>query len=132
MGKIRQTQVVKEYDQQTYAIIGAAMEVHKCLGAGFLEPVYQDALEIELTERSVPFEREKKLVISYKGKPLPGRYQADFVCFNDIIVELKALNGLGPIEESQILNYLKATGFRRGLLINFGTPRLQNRRFVNG
>lgn len=108
------------------------MEVHRHLGAGFLETVYQDAVEIELAERSIPFEREKKLSIAYKGKPLPSRYQADFVCLADIIVELKALDGLGPKEESQILNYLKATGFRRGLLINFGAARLQYRRFING
>lgn len=132
MGKIRQEPDVKENDPQTYAIIGAAMEVHKHLGPGFLETVYQDALEIELTERAVPFEREKKLTIFYKGKALPSRYQADFVGFGDIIVELKALDGLSSKEESQILNYLKATGFRRGLLINFGPPRLQHRRFVNG
>ena len=85
MGKIRQEPDVKENDPQTYAIIGAAMEVHKHLGPGFLETVYQDALEIELTERAVPFEREKKLTIFYRGKALPSRYQADFVGFGDII-----------------------------------------------
>lgn len=114
MSKIRRVLNENENDPQTYTIIGAAMEVHKQLGAGFLEAVYHDALEIELTEWVIPLERERKLNINYKGKPLPSRYQADFVCFGDIIVELKALDELGPREEAQIINYLKATGCRRG------------------
>ncbi len=119
-------------DPQTYAIIGAAMEIHRELGHGFLEPVYQDAAVIEFPHHSIPFEREVLLPINYKDTILPNRYRADFVCFSDIIVEFKALDHLTGIEEAQVLNYLKATGYRRGLLINFGTPSLQYKRLVWG
>ena len=117
-------------DPETYAIIGAAMAVHGELGHGFLEPVYQAALEQEFLTQRVPFEREVDIPVAYKGKPLGVSYRADFVCFGQIIVELKALQKLSGVEESQLLNYLKATGIRRGLLINFGTSSLQHKRFV--
>lgn len=117
-------------DQETYAIIGAAMAVHSELGHGFLEPVYQAALEQELLAQGVPFGREVGIPVSYKGRPLEVSYRADFVCFDRIIVELKALQKLSGAEESQQLNYLKATGFEKGLLINFGGPSLQHKRFV--
>ena len=117
-------------DPQTYAILGAAIEVHRELGAGFLEPVYQDALSIELRERGVPFAREVELAIMYKGEQLSCGYRVDFVCFDDIIVELKALTALTSREQSQLLNYLKATKLRRGLLINFGGRRLESKRMV--
>ena len=118
-------------DPQTHRIIGAAMAVHCELGSGFLEEVYQEALAIEFHEREIPFSREVELTISYKGQPLQKSYRADFVCFGDIVVELKALHRLSGKEKSQVLNYLKATGFERGLLINFGTESLQYFRLMN-
>jgi GxxExxY protein len=121
-----------ERDPQTYAIIGAAMEIHRQLGHGFLEPVYQDAAVIEFPLQQIPFEREVTLPIKYKNIILPSRYRADFVCFSDIIVEFKALARLSSVEEAQVLNYLKATGFRRGLLLNFGASSLQYKRLVWG
>ncbi len=119
-------------DSQTYAIIGACMEVHRQLGHGFLEAVYQEAAGIEFSRQSIPFEREVNLPVQYKGVALPTKYRADFVCFSDIIVEFKAIADLASADEAQILNYLKATGFRRGLLINFGSPSLQTIRRVWG
>src|SRR5438874_13690145 len=112
----------QEKDPRTYAIIGAAMEVHKQLGCGFLEPVYQEAMEIELAARGIQFQRQVELVIAYKGKPLRCTYRADFICFESIVVELKALAKLGGSEMAQIINYLKATSIKLGLLINFGAP----------
>src|SRR5262245_57375154 len=106
---------------EVYAVIGAAIEVHRELGHGFLEPVYQEAMEIELRDRGVPFEAQKSLFIRYKGRPLKKEYVADLICYGQIIVELKALEQLSGKEEAQILNYLKATGLRVGLLINFGS-----------
>jgi GxxExxY protein len=117
-------------DPQTYAIIGAAMEVHRELGCGFLEAVYHDAMEIEFIDRGLPYEREVDLPIYYKGRLLPSRYRADFVCFGNVIVELKAIKTLGDIERAQCLNYLKSTGFHRALLINFGAISLEYERFV--
>ncbi len=118
-------------DPETYAIIGAAMEVHRELGSGFLEAVYQDAIELELTERAIPSIREYPIPIHYKGRSLNTPYRADFVCYEDIIVELKTIKALGDIETAQVLHYLKATGFRRALLINFGSPRLEYKRYIN-
>jgi GxxExxY protein len=119
-----------ETDPRTYAIIGAAMEVHRQLGCGFLEPVYQEALAIELGKREVPFRREIKLPIHYKGELLDTAYCVDFICFDSVVVELKALVRLSGTEEAQVLNYLKATGYEVGLLLNFGTRSLEHRRFV--
>lgn len=116
---------------EVFAIIGAAMEVHRVLGSGFLEPVYQEALEIESTSRLLPFVSQKILHITYKDCLLKKEYIADFVYYNQIIVELKALDKLAGREESQILNYLKATKMKVGLLINFGSsPKLEWKRFV--
>jgi GxxExxY protein len=120
-----------ERDPQTHAIIGAAMEVHRQLGRGFLESVYHEALSIEFAARSIPCSRELELPIFYKGNRLACFYRADFVCFENIIVELKALVDLTGVERSQIINYLKATTFDRGLLLNFGSERLQFERFVS-
>ncbi len=119
-------------DPQTYAIIGAAIEVHKQLGHGFLEAVYQEAAAIEFAQRAIPFEKEVSLPIKYKGALLSTHYRADFVCYSEIIVEFKAISVLSNTEEAQVLHYLKATGFRRGLLINFGAPSLQYKRLVWG
>ncbi|MBN1639312.1 MAG: GxxExxY protein [Ignavibacteriales bacterium] len=118
------------HEKETYKIIGACIEVHKELGCGFLEPVYQEALELEFVEQGLPFEREKLLEISYKGKTLTKEYKADFICFDKIIVELKALSKLTSDHEAQLLNYLKATGFELGLLINFGTQKLEHKRMI--
>ena len=106
------------------------MEVHRQLGCGFLEPVYQEALAIEFTKRDIPFAKEAKLHLAYKGEPLHASYSADFICFNSVVVELKALSRTGGIEEAQVINYLKATGHEVGLLLNFGTRSLEHRRFV--
>lgn len=116
---------------EVFQIVGAAIEVHRELGCGFLEPVYQEALEIELHTRGIPFSAQEELTILYKNQPLKKLYIPDFICFGQIIVELKALDRLSGKEESQILNYLKATNLRVGLLINFGSVgRLEWKRFV--
>jgi GxxExxY protein len=119
-----------ENDPNTYAIIGAAMEVHRQLGCGFLEPVYQEALSLELDQRHIPFRREVKLRLDYKGHRLDAKYSVDFVCFDSVVVELKALTRLSGTEEAQVINYLKATGYEVGLLLNFGARSLEHRRFV--
>ncbi len=116
---------------EVYAVVGAAMEVHRELGAGFLEAVYQEAMEIELEDRGIPFESQRSFEIHYKNTKLHKEYFADLVCFSKIIVELKALERLSSKEESQILNYLKASSLRVGLLINFGSHgKLEWKRFV--
>ena len=122
--------VSKDRDPETYAIIGAAMDVQNELGRGFLEGVYQDALEVEFKGRGIPFLREYSIPISYRGVVLGTPYRADFLCFKSIIVELKAIKALSEIEDAQVLHYLKATGLSRAMLINFGSPRLECKRFV--
>ena len=117
-------------DERTYKIIGAAIEVHKELGCGFLEAVYQEALGKEFENQKVTFKSQPVIRIAYKGKPLDKTYQPDFVCFNEIIVEIKALAKLTGIEEAQLINYLKATGLKVGLLLNFGSKSLEYKRFV--
>ena len=106
------------------------MEVHRELGPGFLEAVYQDALAVELNAKRIPFEREKMLRVSYKGGLLPSAYKADFICFDGVLVECKALAALSGTEESQVLNYLRITGLSRALLLNFGSRSLQHKRLV--
>jgi GxxExxY protein len=108
------------FKDEAYAVVGAAMEVYNQLGPGFLEAVYQEALEIELAERGIPFVSQKELRILYKGQPLKRTYISDLTCYEKIIVELKAIDRLTGKDMAQLLNYLKATGLRLGLLINFG------------
>ncbi|MFW6336009.1 MAG: GxxExxY protein [Phycisphaeraceae bacterium] len=117
-------------DPRTHAIIGAAMEVHRQLGPGFLERVYQEALAIELEARGVPALREVALEIYYKDRKLSTDYRADFVCYEAVLVETKAQRSVGDVEAAQIIHYLQATRMNVGLLLNFGTPSLEYRRFV--
>jgi len=121
----------RERDPQTFAIIGAAMMVHSELGRGFLEPVYQEAMERELRHQDIPFNREHLLPVYYRDEPLTIRYRADFLCYDEVIVELKALPQITGTEESQVINYLKAARKVRALLLNFGAPRLEYKRFVH-
>lgn len=116
-------------DRQTHAVIGAAMEVSRVLGPGFFEHVYQDALAHELIARAVPFEREAPLRIFYKGLPC-SFYRVDFVCYGEILVELKATPQISPLDEAQMINYLKAARFERGLILNFGRRSLVWKRLV--
>ena len=118
------------YKDEVYEIIGAAMEVHKILGCGFLEAIYQEVLAMEFIKRNIPFEQEKMINIEYKGVVLKKFYQADFLCYDKIIIETKALSELSSEHESQILNYLKATGKKLGLLINFGQKSLIYHRYI--
>jgi GxxExxY protein len=117
-------------DPETFAIIGAAMEVHRDLGRGFLELVYQTALALEFQERAIPFKPEVALPIRYKNKLLTCAYRADFVCFESIIVETKAIATLTSADDAQLINELKATGLQRGLLLNFGSASLEHKRLV--
>ena len=120
------------YKEEVYAIVGAAIEVHKQLGPGFLEAVYQEAMEIELSARNIPFRSQQEMLIQYKGQILNKYYVADFICFDKIVVELKALDRLTGKEQSQVINYLKAGDMRVGVLMNFGSKgRLEWQRFVN-
>ena len=113
------------YEKETERIINACLEVHKELGCGFLEGVYHEALEREFLLQKIPFEREKKLNIIYKGACLNKEYFADFYCFNNVIVELKAVSKLENAHKAQVINYLKALNKEIGLLINFGKASLQ-------
>ena len=121
-----------ENDPQTYDIIGAAMEVHRELGDGFLEAVYQAALAIEFAARRIPFRAEVELPVEYKGMRLSCGYRADFVCFENVLVEIKATTALVSPNQAQLLNQLKATKHRRGILINFGAASLEYKRMVFG
>jgi len=116
------------YKEETYRIIGAAMEVHSTLGSGFLEAVYQEALAMEFERKGIPFKQEEKLKIKYKDQILSKYYEADFICYDKIIVETKAIKELSGIDEAQVINYLKATGLKIGLLINFGSESLEHKR----
>lgn len=113
------------YRHEVYAIIGAAMDVLLNLGRGFLEPVYQEALALEFTSRGIPFVEQKLMPIVYKGQNLEKRYLADFVAYDKIVIEIKAVDRINQVHEAQLLNYLKASNIKLGLLINFNSSRLE-------
>jgi GxxExxY protein len=118
-------------EDEVYAIMGAAMEVYYKVGTGFLEPVYQEMLSIEMNGRGIPYEAEKELLLEYKGVTLKKTYRADFICYGQILLELKCVERLSSIDTAQLLNYMKITKMRVGLLINFGArPKLEWKRFV--
>jgi GxxExxY protein len=120
------------FEKESYDIMGALMEVHRTLGSGFLEAIYQEAVELELTSRGIPFEAQRQLQVTYKGQVLRKAYQADVVCHGQIIIEIKATETLTSRDEAQLINYLKATGFRLGILVNFGSVgKLEWKRIVN-
>jgi GxxExxY protein len=123
--------VVQEflYEDLTYAIIGAAMEVHRTLGHGYLESVYEEALAHEFGLRGIAYDRQAKLAVRYK-EIVAGEFRADFLVERKVVVELKALKALSDGDEAQLLNYLKGTGYRIGLLLNFGAPSLEYRRRI--
>jgi GxxExxY protein len=119
------------YKEECYRIMGACFEVYKELGCGFLEPVYQESLEIELGTQEIPFRAKGKLALSYKGRLLEQFYEPDFACWEKIIVEIKAVTELADVHRAQLHNYLKATGHHLGLLVNFGHyPKLEWERIV--
>jgi len=119
------------FEEETFKIIGTCMTVHKHLGNGFLESVYQEALEKELTKAEIPFERQKKLVVYYDGHKLNKYFVADFVCYDKIILEIKSVSFLAQNLKQQVINYLKSTELEVGLLINFGEKSLTWKRFIN-
>ena len=118
------------FKKESYAIIGAAMEVHCTLGNGFLESVYQESLGLEFNKRQIPFTKEHILELFYKGDKLSKYFVADFICFEKIVLELKSVSGLTNEHEAQVFNYLKATQMNLALLINFGANSLQYKRIV--
>ena len=117
-------------DPETHVVIGGGMKVHRVMGCGFSEPVYHAAMKIELRRLGVPFASEVGFALHYDGEPLNLCYRADLVCFESLIVEIKALSGIGPLEVALAINYLKASGLRRALVVNFGARSLQWRRLV--
>ncbi len=120
----------KMRDEKTYKIIGSAMEVHKEPRCGFLEAMFQEALERELTTQGIPFKSQPIVEIKYKGEPLEKKYQPDFICYDEVIVEIKTTGILTSLEETQVINYFKATGLKVGLLINLGSKSLEHKRLV--
>lgn len=119
------------FKEESYQIMGACFEVYKEMGRGFLEAVYQECLAMEFASRGIPFRPQQELVLCYKGKPLVQKYVPDFVCFGKIIIELKALKQLCDEHRAQVHNYLKATGYQLGLLVNFGhQPKVEYERIV--
>ena len=119
------------FEKESYAILGACFEVYKDKGCGFLEAVYQECLALEFAMRDIPFIPQKELLFAYKKRQLQQTYKPDFICYDKIIIEIKAISTVGDVERAQVHNYLKATGFRLGLLINFGHhPLVQSERIV--
>src|SRR5271166_6449102 len=120
------------HKEKTYKILGACFEVYKDKGCGFLEAVYHECLEIELRLQAVPFAAKKSLSLQYKGHPLLQTYQPDFLCHDEIVLEIKAVSAIADEHRAQLLNYLNATGFEVGLLVNFGHyPKIEFERFAN-
>ncbi|MGI6098213.1 MAG: GxxExxY protein [Lentisphaerae bacterium] len=120
------------YKNECYAIQGAIFEVYREMGCGFLEAVYQECLEKEFGAQNIPFEAQKELVVSYKGEPLSQTYKADFICYGQIVIEIKALKEIAKEHKAQLLNYLKITGLKLGLLVNFGSyPKVEIVRMAN-
>ena len=120
------------FREEVYAIVGAGFEVYNQLGPGFLEAVYQEALEVEFTQRKIPFVPQQEIRVIYKGLPLKKLYVADFLIYGKVIVEIKAVDHLTPREFSQVINYLKATGSQLGVVINFGAEKeMEWKRLVN-
>ena len=120
------------FKEQSYRIIGACFEVYREKGNGFLEAVYHECLALELKEQQIPFEEKPRLRLEYKGRPLKQEYEPDFLCFGEIILEIKAVKKLADEHRAQVINYLKATGKQLGLLVNFGHyPKIEHERFVN-
>ena len=119
------------FEEESYAIRGCLMSVFNELGSGFLEKVYQEALEREFIEKKIPYKREAPLTIMYKGVPLKQEYYADFICYDKIIVELKAVSELSDVHSAQVFNYLKATGLDLAILVNFGEKNLKIERLFN-
>jgi GxxExxY protein len=120
-----------QFEQETYKIIGACINVHKALGCGFLESVYQEALEKEMSRLQIPFVRHQKLRILFNGVPLDKYFVADFVCYDNIILEIKTAIFMHQSNSDQVLNYLKSTDSSVGLLVNFGEPSLKWKRFIH-
>ena len=119
------------YKDEAYRLVGACLTVYKDKGHGFVEPVYQECMEIELAHCGIPYESQQELELSYRGKPLKHKYIPDFLCYGKIIVELKAVKEITDEHKAQVMNYLKASGLQLGLLINFGHyPGLQWQRIV--
>lgn len=118
------------YEDETYKVIGAAMKVHSVLGPGFTEKVYQEALAVEFADRGIPFVREREIHAVYKGIVLQGTFIPDFICYDKIIVELKAVKELDDVHRSQAMNYAKVGGYKLSLLVNFGKASLEKERFA--
>ncbi len=118
------------YKEESYKIIGLCMEVHRNLGNGFLEIVYKDALEFEFRKSNIPFEREKEYIVNYKETILPHKFYSDFVVYDKIILEIKSMSGIADEHMAQTMNYMKVSGNKLGLLVNFGQPSLQYKRIV--
>jgi GxxExxY protein len=119
------------FEKETHQVIGACMQVHQKLGCGFLESVYQEALEKEFHNQHIPYIWHQRLLVLFDGKPLDKFFVADSVCYNSIIFEIKSANFIHPDNSKQVINYLKATNLQVGLLINFGQPSLEWKRFIN-
>jgi GxxExxY protein len=118
------------YKTENYKIVGLCMEIHRILGSGLLEVVYKDALEFELQQHKIPYTREKEYPVYYKGKLLPHQFYADFVVYDNIILEVKALNEINKEHIAQTINYIKLARGKLGVIINFGTAELQHKRII--